>query len=261
MASLIGIKSMRTTVIIEKRGKGYISTVRGQHGGGHQGARCGIEPHEAAASAAKLMLAYAGPNREGGDLMAPPEVLELVPEHLRSNPGGEGMKTPLSEDILSLLGKDSDANLAERAGCCVETVRRERLSRGIDAYREYTDWTADMDAMLGTDTDQAVAKRLGVNKAAVMARRRRLKIEAHSPKLGRRVAPVFLSDDASDGVSSLTAHVSAETRKKANQLRMPLAALFKKSGLPIRGEVAMWQVIEYAVSRLYAEMGMDVEKS
>lgn len=75
---------MRTTVIITKRGAGYISTVSGRFGGGHQGARCGIEPHEAAASAARYMIEYAKSNPEGGDLMAPPEVLELVPEHLRS---------------------------------------------------------------------------------------------------------------------------------------------------------------------------------
>lgn len=75
---------MRTTVIIAKRGEGYISTVSGRHGGGHQGARCGLTPYDAAASAARLMVDYAQSNPEGGDLMAPPEVLESVPAHLRS---------------------------------------------------------------------------------------------------------------------------------------------------------------------------------
>lgn len=75
---------MRTTVIITKRGEGYTSTVSGQHGGGHQGARCGITTYDAAAAAARWMLEYAQGNPDGGDLMAPPEVLELVPEHLRS---------------------------------------------------------------------------------------------------------------------------------------------------------------------------------
>lgn len=74
---------MRTTVLIRKRGKGYISDVVGRAGGGHQGARCGLQPHEAAASAARLMLEYAQTNPEGGSLMAPPEVMELVPVHLR----------------------------------------------------------------------------------------------------------------------------------------------------------------------------------
>lgn len=75
---------MRTTVIITKRGEGYISTVSGKFGGGHQGARCGLTPFDAAARAAEYMLQYAQSNPEGGDLMAPPEVLELVPQHLRS---------------------------------------------------------------------------------------------------------------------------------------------------------------------------------
>jgi hypothetical protein len=77
---------MRSTVIIEKRGPGYISTVSGKFGGGHKGARCGLTPQDAASQAAKLMIEYAQSNPEGGDLMAPAEVLELVPEHLRSIP-------------------------------------------------------------------------------------------------------------------------------------------------------------------------------
>jgi len=74
---------MRTTVIIQKRGEGYISNVSGKHGGGHSGARTGLTPYDAAAEAAKLMVVYAQSNAEGGDLMAPPEVLELVPMHLQ----------------------------------------------------------------------------------------------------------------------------------------------------------------------------------
>lgn len=75
---------MRTIVIITKRGAGYISTVQGQFGGGHQGARCGLTAYDAAAKAAEYMIQYAQSNPGGGDLMAPPEVLDLVPEHLRS---------------------------------------------------------------------------------------------------------------------------------------------------------------------------------
>ena len=75
---------MRTTIIIRARGEGYISTVSGRFGGGHEGARVGLTPFDAAAKAASFMIAYAQSNPEGGDLMAPPEVLELVPAHLRS---------------------------------------------------------------------------------------------------------------------------------------------------------------------------------
>ena len=75
---------MRSTVIITRRGAGFVSTVSGQHGGGHQGARCGLTPQEAAAHAAGLMLRYGAWNAEGASLMAPDEVMALVPEHLRS---------------------------------------------------------------------------------------------------------------------------------------------------------------------------------
>jgi len=74
---------MKTTVIIRKRGDGYISDVSGKFGGGHSGARAGLTPYDAAARAAFLMVHYAQNNDEGGSLMAPPEVLELVPAHLR----------------------------------------------------------------------------------------------------------------------------------------------------------------------------------
>lgn len=78
---------MRTTVIIQKRGEGYISAVSGRHGGGHSGARAGLTAYDAAARAAQLMIEYAQSNPEGGDLMAPPEVIEQVPPHLRAVSG------------------------------------------------------------------------------------------------------------------------------------------------------------------------------
>ena len=75
---------MKSTIIIKIRGEGYVATASGKFGGGFQGARIGLTPHEAATRAAELMLKYAVCNSEGGELMAPPEVMELVPQHLRS---------------------------------------------------------------------------------------------------------------------------------------------------------------------------------
>jgi hypothetical protein len=43
-----------------------------------------MDPQAAAATAARLMIQYAQSNEEGGDLVAPAEVRELVPQHLRS---------------------------------------------------------------------------------------------------------------------------------------------------------------------------------
>jgi len=81
---------MKTTIIIKKRGEGYVSSAQGQFGGGHTGARCGLTPFEAAVKAAELMIQYAQSNPEGGVLMAPPEVLEQVPAHLRSIVASDG---------------------------------------------------------------------------------------------------------------------------------------------------------------------------
>lgn len=77
---------MKTTTIITQRGEGYIATVGARNGVVLQGARCGLTPQDAATWAATMMLRYASPdaNAEGGTLMAPPEVLELVPAHLRN---------------------------------------------------------------------------------------------------------------------------------------------------------------------------------
>jgi hypothetical protein len=76
---------MRSTIIIKIRGYGYVATVGAQSG--HtvmQGARIGITPYDAATRAAELMLQYSALNSDGGDLMAPPEILALVPPHLHS---------------------------------------------------------------------------------------------------------------------------------------------------------------------------------
>ena len=75
---------MRSTVIISRRGAGYISTVSGRFGGGHQGARCGLTPPEAATNAEVLMLRYGATNPEGASLMAPEEVLALIPRQVHS---------------------------------------------------------------------------------------------------------------------------------------------------------------------------------
>jgi len=80
---------MRSTVIIRKRGDNYISDVSGKFGGGHQGARAGLTAEDAAIEASRLMVQYAQSNPEGGDLVAPSEVLALVPKHLQSVEAGD----------------------------------------------------------------------------------------------------------------------------------------------------------------------------
>lgn len=71
----------RRTVIVKKRGPGYIATVHNTDGSGPQGARIGLTPQDAATRAAELMLEWC--QESGGDLLAPDEVMQRIPEHLR----------------------------------------------------------------------------------------------------------------------------------------------------------------------------------
>lgn len=83
---------MKTTIIITIKNGKYYSTVNNEGCPGHTNARAGLTAYDAAARAARLMIRYAQTNPAGGDLMAPPEVLELVPPQLRSiqpSPPGE----------------------------------------------------------------------------------------------------------------------------------------------------------------------------
>jgi hypothetical protein len=73
---------VRTTVIVKQRGAGFVATVSTSEEGAPNGARIGLSPSEAAASAAELMMRWC--RETGGDLLAPPEVLALVPAHLRT---------------------------------------------------------------------------------------------------------------------------------------------------------------------------------
>jgi len=74
---------LKTTVIIYQRGAGYVVDYNDKDGATKMGARVGLTPEDAAITAARLMVRLALNNPEGGSLMAPAEVLELVPEHLR----------------------------------------------------------------------------------------------------------------------------------------------------------------------------------
>ena len=79
---------MKSTIIVKIRGDGYIAAINSQSGNLIvQGMRIGLTPHDAATRAAELMLQYAAHNPEGGVVMAPSEVTELIPAHLRDIPG------------------------------------------------------------------------------------------------------------------------------------------------------------------------------
>lgn len=73
---------IKSTVIIYKRGEGYVMDTHNGITTGAQGARAGLTAHDAAISAARAILKYTADNPLGGSLVAPPEVMALVPAHL-----------------------------------------------------------------------------------------------------------------------------------------------------------------------------------
>lgn len=82
---------MRSAIIIENGvggsgAPGYRCSAYGKFGGGYRFAWAGATPIEAATFASRELIRYARTNSEGGDLVAPPEVLDLVPESLHTIP-------------------------------------------------------------------------------------------------------------------------------------------------------------------------------
>ena len=78
---------MRTTVVIHLGDDGFMATANDQHGVAFELPKAGLTPADAAATAAALMVKFAVNNPDGGEVMAIPEVLALIPEHLRSVDG------------------------------------------------------------------------------------------------------------------------------------------------------------------------------
>ena len=78
---------------------------------------------------------------------------------------------------VSLLGGDSDLNVARRLGRNKWSVWEKRKSLGIAPFGP-REWTEEDESWLGTDTDEAVAKDLGRTAQAVRLRRNKLGIRA-----------------------------------------------------------------------------------
>lgn len=77
------------------------------------------------------------------------------------------------------LGKLTDKALAARIGISMQTVRRERIRRGIQAFKPHPEvipWCEEDLALLGTMTDEALARRTGRQTTAVQQKRLSLNI-------------------------------------------------------------------------------------
>ncbi len=73
----------RAMVIVHESAGGYRVHVAGRFGGGFATTRPG-SPADVAPFVAAQMLRYASTNPHGGQLIAPPEIADLIPENLRA---------------------------------------------------------------------------------------------------------------------------------------------------------------------------------
>lgn len=71
---------MKATLIIEQRGKGYVYDLFPVNATSKRGVRCGLTPQAAATEASRILATL---QHEGAAVVAPPEVMEIIPSHLR----------------------------------------------------------------------------------------------------------------------------------------------------------------------------------
>ena len=110
-------------------------------------------------------------------------------------------QTNWTEDLLSLLGTMSDAEIARKLGISRERVRQKRSERGIKKYsglsvearmkRDQASslrfWTNEELSLLGTMSDEDVALKIGLNLQKVFivsCMRNRLNIKSYKSKQG-----------------------------------------------------------------------------
>jgi len=129
---------MRSTIVISKRGNSYFADVSGKFGGGYSGANAGSNVEEAAEFASKEMIRYGRSNKEGADLVAPKEVLSLVPECLQSIPDASMPigRPPVGDAVLPAITVPEDIREGLQAetikrGMTVPELRREFYKKGL----------------------------------------------------------------------------------------------------------------------------------
>jgi hypothetical protein len=93
-----------------------------------------------------------------------------------------------TDELVELLGKIPDTEVAQRAGVSCTTVLAERQRRGLPSFdrrRPRFEWTPDAIALLGRDTDVHVAEELDVHPVTVARKRRILGIPSYVDRSGR----------------------------------------------------------------------------
>ena len=78
---------MRSLITVRKSCGVFLLDATGRFGGGYRRLQVGATEREAANHAIGAIRCYSLHNPEGGDLVAPPVVMALVPAHLRTISG------------------------------------------------------------------------------------------------------------------------------------------------------------------------------
>ena len=100
-------------------------------------------------------------------------------------------------DLLADLGTAIDLEIANRYGTTKSTITKKRLALGIPPYKDPNSsrtrglYTPDVIATFGTDTDRAIAKKLGVSKEAVKKKRQRAGIPQHTGTESQSIDALF----------------------------------------------------------------------
>ncbi len=98
-------------------------------------------------------------------------------KHLKmKKPNDKSTSRPLPKSLLKQLSQRSDQELADQFRVTRYQVRKARMERGIRSTR--LPWTPRQIALLGTDSDEKIAARLGLTKSSVFVRRKKLGVPA-----------------------------------------------------------------------------------
>lgn len=93
-------------------------------------------------------------------------------------------------NINRLLGKVPDEVIAKKIGKTSEYVSAHRQRHSICQHgskrSQNIEWDAEKLALLGTKSDSEIACKLGVTRAAVLYRRKRLRIPPYSFRVKRK---------------------------------------------------------------------------
>lgn len=103
-------------------------------------------------------------------------------------------------ELLAALGTAIDLDIAKRFGTSKSTITKKRMALGIPPYDDPEStrtrglYTPEVLASLGTGTDRAIAKRLGVSKEAVKKKRQRSAIPHYPDAAPENLDHLFTPD-------------------------------------------------------------------